>query len=180
MDFRQLVRTRQSVRQYLDKPVERAKIESCLEAARLAPSASNSQPWRFIVVDESGLRTEVARATLGPMARFNRFVQLAPALVVLVREPANAEAATGALLKGIPYAWLDLGMAAEHFCLQAAAEDLGTCMIGWFDQGRIKKALGIPRARKVALVIAVGYPATDEVRPKTRKTSEEMRGHNRY
>ena len=131
-------------------------------------------------MDDPDLRLAVAKATFGPMVRFNRFVQGSPALAVLVREPAKAETATGALLKGIPYAWLDLGMAAEHFCLQAAVEGLGTCLIGWFDQGRIKKALGIPRARKIALVIAIGYPATDEVRLKTRKRLEEIRGYNKY
>lgn len=180
MEFLRLAQRRQSVRQYLAKDVEREKIERCLEAARLAPSASNSQPWRFIVVDRPDLRKEVAAATFSPLLPFNRFVLGAPALVAVVGEPVKPLTALGGMVMGTPFALLDLGLATAHLCLQATEEGLGTCILGWFDQKRVKRILGVPAGRKVALVIAVGYPATEEIRPKSRKPLGDVRNYNAY
>ncbi|MGE5527922.1 MAG: nitroreductase family protein [Patescibacteria group bacterium] len=180
MDFLDLARTRRSVRAYRHEPVPREKIERCLEAARLAPSASNSQPWRFVVADRPEILALVAAAARGPAAGFNAFVSSAPAVAVVVGEPAGAVVALGGLLRGVRYAAYDIGMAVEHFCLQAAEDGLGTCIIGWFDEKAVKKALGIPARKRVELLIALGYPAADEARPKERKTMDEIRSYNHY
>ena len=179
MNFMDLIESRRSVREYADRPVAREKIERCLEAARLAPSACNSQPCRFIVVDEPALRQAVARAALGPAGSFNRFAAAAPLLVAVTVE-RNIHTQIGGLLKGMRYNLIDLGIAAEHFCLQAVEEGLGTCMIGWFGGRRVKRLLGVPRGRKVGLLIAVGYPADGEIKPKKRKPLEEIRSYNRF
>jgi nitroreductase len=174
MSFLDLVRRRQSERQYQSRPVERDKIERCLEAARLAPSASNAQPWRFVVADDPALVRELGRAA------YNRFTRQAPAFVAVVREQGKAVARLGGFLAGRDYRLIDLGIAAEHFCLQAAEEGLGTCLLGLFNQRRVKRLLGVPPGRRVQILITLGYPAGAELRPKRRKSLERMRSYNRY
>ena len=156
MQFSDLIAARQSVRQYLDRPVEQEKIRECLEAARLAPSASNAQPWRFVVVDEPGLRREVARETFGRLVSFNHFSLQAPVLVVVVAEGGKLGTRLGDAVRRRPYSLIDVGIAAEHFCLRAAELGLGTCMLGWFDERGVKRRLGVPAGRRVDLVITLG------------------------
>jgi nitroreductase len=179
--FLSLVNKRQSVREYTDKPVEKEKLERCLEAARLAPSASNGQPWKFIVVDEPGLRHQVARNTYGPFATFNTFVPKAPVIVAIVIEKMKLITQIGAYLKDREFSLMDIGIAAEHFCLQAAEEGLGTCMLGWFDEKPIKKLLNIPGKKRIALLITLGYCPDDyPMRRKIRKSPEETISYNSY
>jgi nitroreductase len=182
MTFLDLVRARYSLRRYdATRPVERDKLDRCLEAARLAPSASNAQPWRFIVVDEPVLRERVARATFGALVSFNHFSLLAPVLVVCVAEERSLKARIGGFLKGRRYSGMDMGIAAEHFCLQATEEGLGTCMLGWFDEHGLRRVLKIPSGKRIGLVITVGYAEADsEPRARTRKSLDEIRGYNRY
>ncbi|MFH1428854.1 MAG: nitroreductase family protein [Candidatus Margulisiibacteriota bacterium] len=180
MSFLNLARTRQSTRQYADKPIEREKIERCLESARLAPSACNSQPWYFLIIDDPALKDAVAQKTFGGPTSLNKFSIQAPVLAVIITERPSLQAQFGAFVKNLPFHFIDIGIAAEHFCLQAAEEGLGTCMMGWFNQRDIKKALNIPNNKKIALLIAVGYPAKDDIREKKRKSIEEIREYNQY
>ncbi|GAH18960.1 unnamed protein product, partial [marine sediment metagenome] len=138
MGFLDLVKDRQSVRKYLNKPVEREKIERCLEAARLAPSSSNSQPWRFIVIDEPKLKEAVARETFGRLISFNHFSLQAPVLILLISEKTKLSVRIGGMIKNKQFSLIDIGIAAEHFCLQAVEEGLGTCILGWFDEKGVK------------------------------------------
>ncbi len=179
--FMDLALSRRSVRRYSDRAVEPEKLGLCVEAARIAPSASNGQPWRFIVVDEPNLRAAVAKACVGPGAGFNRFAAAAPVLVVLVVERSTRLNRIGAILKRRDYPLMDVGIAAEHFCLEAAELGLGTCMMGWFAERRIKRLLGVPASRRLGLVISLGYPEEgDSPRPKSRKATEEILGLNAY
>ena len=180
MSFLELLRKRESVRKYIDQRVEREKIENCLEASRLAPSACNSQPWRFIIVDDPELSKEVAQATFSKAVSFNKFTMTAPAFAVIVAKKRVTSAKFGEMIKGIPYYFIDIGIAAEHFCLQALEEGLGTCMLGWFNEKKIKKLLEIPKQEKIALVIALGYHENKEVRKKTRKDMDSIRTYNKY
>ena len=75
---------------------------------------------------------------------------------------------------------MDIGIAAEHFCLQAASEGLGTCIMGWFDENEVKRLLGIPKKKRAELIITLGYPAKDVIREKIRKRKEEICSYNRY
>ncbi|HBY56936.1 MAG TPA: NAD(P)H nitroreductase [Candidatus Atribacteria bacterium] len=180
MKFLDLVKTRQSVRKYLDKPVEREKIERCLEAVRLAPSASNSQPWSFIVIDDPKLKEAVAKKTFDKLISFNRFSLQAPVLIIIISERPGFLNKVAEAIKDKQFSLIDIGIAAEHFCLQATEEGLGTCMLGWFDEKGVKKLLNIPSNRRVELIITMGYPASKEIRPKKRKELNQIRSYNSY
>jgi nitroreductase len=179
--FLALVGKRQSVRKYLDKQVEPEKVKRCLEAARLAPSASNSQPWKFVVVDDPELCRKVAKETYGPLSSFNTFSAQAPVIVAIVIEKMKTITQIGAYLKDREFPLIDIGIAAEHFCLQAAEEGLGTCMLGWFNEGPIKELLKIPMHKRMGLMITLGYfPENYPLRGKSRKEFEEVVSFNKY
>jgi nitroreductase len=180
-NFLSLVQARQSVRKYTDKPVEPEKLQRCLEAARLAPSASNSQPWKFVVVNDPELVQKVARETIGPLSTFNNFVPQAPVIVAIVIEKMKTLTKLGASIQDREYPLIDIGIAAEHFCLQAAEDGLGTCMLGWFNEKPVKELLKIPKDRRIGLLITLGYAPEDyRLRQKIRKTFEEVTGFNIY
>ena len=178
MDFYQLIRQRQSDRAYdTDRAVPREALERIVDAARLAPSACNSQPWHFIVVDQPDLRSEVADAmnSIG----MNKFALQAPCFIVVVQEAANFTARLGGWIKNKHFPLIDCGIAASHLALAATEEGLGSCIMGWFDEKRIKKLLGVPRSRRVLLVVALGY-STQPLREKQRHSLDEVRGYNKY
>lgn len=177
MAFLELAQKRYSVRRYQDRPVERVVLEQCLEAAHLAPSASNSQPWFFVVVDDPSLKDAVARTTFNAVISFNRFTVQAPVIVAVLRRDRPIQRVAGAF-RGIDYSQIDVGCATEHFCLQAAELGLGTCILGWFGQTAIRRLLSIPRGWSVALLITVGYPA-DSLREKRRKPLGELFTYNK-
>ena len=174
-----LMKNRQSERKYIDRPVEREKIERITEVGRLSPSACNGQPWHFVVVDEPALRNEVAAATESVVLRMNSFVREAPVLIVVVREKSNFNSRAGDLIKQKDYSLIDIGIATASMVYQATSEGLGTCIIGWVDDRRIRKALGIPSSKKVELVISVGY-TENRIREKSRKPPGNVITFNKY
>ncbi|MDD4646056.1 MAG: nitroreductase family protein [Bacteroidales bacterium] len=177
MKFSELVKIRQSERKYLDKPVEKEKIGQCLETARLSPSANNSQPWKFVVVDDPELKEQLAG--FADSMGMNRFTHQAPVIVAIVLEKMGIASTVGSVIKDKEYSLLDVGIAANQFCLQAADLGLGTCIIGWFDEKKVKELLQIPRNRRVPLLITLGY--TDSpARKKIRKPLEVFSSRNRY
>jgi len=180
MDFSRLIMERESVRKYTDRPVEEEKIEQIMESCRMAPSACNSQPWRFVVVTDPELKNQVARATTGPATPINRFAPQAPVIVALVAEPPNWLSKIGSSIKDKDYYLMDIGIVADHFCLQAADLGLGSCMIGWFDEKKVRELLDIPKKRRIPLLITLGYPAKETPRKKIRKTTEKLYRYNRY
>lgn len=181
VDFLDLVKLRQSVRRYATKEVEQDKLHRCLEAARLAPSASNSQPWTFIVVENPKLKEQVALQTYDKVVPINKFASQAPVIVVFVIEKPKIVTRIGSKIKDIDYPLIDIGIAAEHFCLQAAEEGLGTCMIGWFNEKPIKKILKIPQSKKIGLIITLGFPEDGyKLREKVRKSFEQLVRYNSY
>jgi nitroreductase len=152
-----------------------------VEAVRLAPSASNAQPWRLIIVDDPPLRDAVAKATYTSLISFNRFVPQAPLIAVLTIERTKTITQIGGWMKEREFPLIDIGIAAEHFCLQAADLGLGTCMIGWFDEETIQGLLKIPRETRIGLLITLGYPPDGyPLRPKLRRSAKEMCTFNRY
>lgn len=179
MDFTELMQARQSVRSYKNKAVEEWKIEKLIEAVRCAPSASNSQPWKLIIVNEPETRDKVARATYSTLISFNRFALQAPLLAVLTIERPKIITQVGATLKDREFPLIDIGIAASHFCLQATALGLGTCMLGWFDEQAIRKILDIPKKVRIGLVLTVGY-SDEPPRKKIRKKKEQMSSFNGY
>lgn len=174
-----LLSTRQSDRGYYDKPIEQDKIDRILEAARLSPSACNSQPWKFIVVNDAVLIKEVAEAASSKAIGMNGFTSEAPLLIVLVREKSNFVARVGGKIKDKDYSLIDIGIAAENICLQAAAEGLGSCMLGWFNEALVKKLLKVPGNKRLELIITLGY-SSKPLREKRRKLLSEVVSYNRY
>ena len=179
-NFLDLVNKRQSVRAYQEIAVEKEKIERCIEAARLAPSACNAQPWKFIVVDKPELKNELASLTTTKMMSMNHFACQAPVLVVVVMESANLTSTLGSVIRDKPFTLIDVGIASVQFCLQATDEGLGTCMLGWFNEKKVKKLLNIPSSRRAVLIITLGYAEKEETRTKYRKSTEEVRTYNKY
>ena len=180
MNFLALATKRQSVRGYLDKPVEKEKVERCLEAARLAPSACNSQSWSFIVIDNPELKNAVADQTSNKMLPLNHFTKQAPVLIAIVLEKAKVIAQIGGNIKNKEFPLIDIGIAAEHICLQAASEGLGTCMLGWFNEKKVKQLLNMPSRKRVLLIITLGYPSNNRIRLKKRKELKEIVRYNSY
>jgi nitroreductase len=181
MSFLSLITQRQSVRKYSPAPVEPEKLARCLEAARLAPSASNTQPWHYIVIDKEPLKSEVAKATFSDMVKFNRFTLNVPVLVVILLEKPRLLNRIAMILKNKEWRLIDIGITAEHFCLQAAEEGLGTCMMGWYDEKKLKKLLSIPSGKTVGLMISLGYAEDGyPLRKKIRKPIEEMVSYNGF
>ena len=180
MNFKQLINERESIRSYSDKPVEREKIEECIEAARLAPSACNSQPWKFVVVDEGDYLNEIKKVIYDPVIGINKFALGCQCFIVVVSEKRNITSKIGAVVKGKDYTSLDIGISSEHICLAATNMGLGTCMIGWFKEKEIKELLGIPKNREIPLIIAVGYYESKGTRKKVRKELTEIISYNKY
>jgi nitroreductase len=174
-----LILSRQSDRSYSEKTIENEKIERILEAGRMAPSACNAQPWKFIVVTDRELRAKLSEAASARLLGMNSFVSQAPLLLIVIREKANMSSRIGASVKNKDYSLIDIGITSENICLQAKAEGIGSCMIGWFDEKQVKKILGIPSSKRVELIITLGYPAK-ELREKRRKPLDEIVSYNKY
>lgn len=179
MDFKSLVLARQSDRSYLDQPVENDKLRRILECARLSPSACNAQPWHIIVVDDPEIKNKIAAATSEKILGMNHFTKQAPMHLVLVEEAANFTSNFGSWVKRKHFPLIDIGIIAEHICLAAADEGLGSCMIGWFDEKKVRKILEVPSSKRVQLIITLGYPAK-ETRIKIRKPMNTIVSYNTY
>ncbi len=158
----EMIKTRRSIRKYQDRPVEREKIEMCLEAARLAPSAENVQPWRFIVIDNAQIRDNFAQAVFTGIYAPTRFVKKAPVILVMLARLDLLANRIGKQIQGIHYYFIDVGIAGEHLVLQAHALGLGTCWIGWFNPRAVRKFLHIPKRYKIVSLMSLGYPAEEK------------------
>lgn len=161
-EFLKLCRVRKSVRRFADRPVEREKIELCLEAARRAPSADNMQPWRFAVFDDPEKKQQMADAVFrGAYALSKRFASAPVLVALLIRENLLVNRAAGAV-QGTQWQLVDAGIGGEHFVLAAAEQGLGACWIGWYDGRALIKHLGLRgRGYKPVALIALGYPTAD-------------------
>ncbi len=158
------IRTRKSVRSYRDAPVDDALLERVIEAARLAPSARNSQEWRFIAVRDRAMREHIAREAAG-----QPFIAQAAVLLACCAETDGRVMRCGQAAYPI-----DVAIAMDHLSLAATAEGLGTCWIGAFDEGTVKKALGIPAGVRVVLLMALGWPTDPSPGRKSRLSRERI------
>ncbi|HQP91851.1 MAG TPA: nitroreductase family protein, partial [Candidatus Omnitrophota bacterium] len=152
-----LIKNRQSVRSYTQEPVARELIEKCIEAARLAPSACNSQPWYFVIVDSPELKNKLAEKIFTGAFSMNAFAKNAPVIIAVVSEKVPFLTKLGGMIRNTAYYLMDVAIATEHLVLEAEELGLGTCWIGWFNEKECKKILHIPRDRKIDCVITLGY-----------------------
>ena len=170
MNFTEIALTRQSCRSYDEtREVAQEKLDSVLEAARLAPSACNSQPYHFTVCRGQAAK-EVAAATQG--MGMNKFSSQAPVLIVISEATYNKSAALGAKVKGNDYRSIDIGITTAYLTAEATAQGLSTCILGWFDDDKVRKICGIDQS--VRLVITLGYAKDEALRNKKRKGISEL------
>ena len=162
MDVIDAIRKRRSIRRYERKEIDKEIFDKLLEAARLAPSAKNAQPWKLVVVTNDSLKKKLVKA-----CSRQTFVGECSAVIVGVGDPS--------------YKWyiVDTTIALEHIVLEAVELGLGTCWIGAFNEGEVKKILGIPEDKKVVACLTIGYPA-ESPPPRPKKTVEELICFNRY
>lgn len=170
MNFSEIANTRQSCRSYDPREVEKEKLESVLESARLSPSACNGQPYHITVCSGESKKL-VAKAVQG--MGMNKFASDAPILLVISEKPYVKSAALGAKLKGNDYRSIDIGILSAYITAEATAQGLDTCILGWLDDDKIRKVCDLDGA--VRLVITLGYAKEgDPLRKKTRKSLEEL------
>lgn len=170
MNFTEIAENRQSCRSYdPTRPVEQEKLERILESARLAPSACNGQPYHFTVCRGETAK-QVAKATQG--VGMNKFASQAPVLIVVSEKPYVKSAAMGAKVKGNDYRSMDIGIAVAYLTAEATAQGLGTCILGWLDDDKIRKICDLDQPAR--LVITVGYAKDETARPKKRKELIEL------
>jgi nitroreductase len=165
-DVLDLLKNRRSIRKYKDKPVEKEKIEKCLEAARWAPSASNRQPWEFLVVKD-----EEKRKRLSEIHPYAKFVSQSPVVFIPLTDPKAHK----------KYHMSDTALATLQYMLEAYSLGLGTCWAGVIDssfENDIKEMFGVPEHLKVLGIVATGYP--DESPKKTRKDIDSLVHYERY
>lgn len=172
MDFFELAQKRQSCRNYKTQPVEKEKLLQCIKAALIAPSACNGQPWHYYLVTAPATVKDLAKCLQS--GGMNKWAGEVPAYAVVTETASNMSAKLGSAVKHQDYSSVDIGISAAHFVLEAQELGLSTCIVGWFDEKRLKELLGIENDR-VRLVLAVGYAKDDDVqRNKMRKPLAEV------
>lgn len=171
--FINLVRQRTSCRSYEPEPVPRKHLELMLEAARLAPSACNKQPWRFAVVEEESIRMRLVNEAflVGiPM----KWAENAGAIIALGMEKSTVTHKIAPKVSGVEYPLLDLGIAGEHLVLQAEELGLGTCWIGWIRPKEVRKIIGWPRSIEPVSLITVGWPVSADRKTRPRLDADQI------
>ena len=169
MNFLEIANARQSCRRYDEsRPVEQEKLDAILEAVRLAPSACNGQPYHLTVCRDEAAQ-KVAKATMG--MGMNKFAAQAPVLIVISEAPYVKSAALGAKVKQNDYRSMDIGIAVAYLTAEAAAQGLGTCILGWLDDKELRQITGWDAPAR--LVVTLGYPA-DTPREKKRKAISDF------
>lgn len=170
MNFLEIAKTRQSCRSYdAGKEVEQDKLDAVLEAVRLAPSACNAQPYH-VTVCRGEAAAKVAKACQG--MGMNKFASQAPVLLVLSENSYNKTAAMGAKVKNNDFRSIDIGIAVAYLTAEATAQGLGTCILGWLDDGKLRSICDLSQPAR--LVITLGYAKDDALRSKKRKSLDEL------
>ena len=173
MDFYEVIRTRRSVRSYKNKPIPEEVLNRVLETARIAPSGSNRQPWKFILVKDEALKQKMISA-----CKNQTFVAEAPVIVVACGKkiPSNRGGYMGEMSMLV-----DVSIAFTHLILAARAEGLGTCWIGAFNNNEVKRLLEVPNGYEVVAVTPLGYPLEDVfTEPRNRKNLDEIVSLNKF
>ncbi|TCK92685.1 nitroreductase [Natranaerovirga hydrolytica] len=166
-DFFELVLNRESCRSYKGEPVKKEDLIKCIETARLAPSACNGQPWKFVIVTNDKIIEECVKLT-------QPFTKNAGAFIIIVEEKPSFQTKIVNKFKEQDYTQVDIGIVTSHICLAATELGMSTCMLGWFNEKKIKELLNISVSKRVRLVISVGYATNQEVKPKKRKDLSQI------
>lgn len=179
MELKEIIEQRRSVRKFSDKPVEREKINACLDAARLAPSACNSQPWHYIVIDDPQVKEKFCGEVFGGAYHISKWAAKAPVLVAVVSDKGSFISRLGGLFRRTEFYLVDQGISGEQFVLRAWDLGLGTCWIGWLNADKAAKFFNLPKGKQIEHLIALGYPA-EKPNARPRVTLQEMSSYNKY
>lgn len=173
MSLLEKIQKRESCRNFSEREIERNKIEACIEAARLAPSACNSQPWKYLVVSKKEYLPVIAKAL--QVDGFNRFSEQCPMFVLVLEQPAILlNGRTGTKMEDQQFAQIDIGLSVMQFCLEAQEQGLGSCIMGSFDAPALCELLSLPFQTAIRLVIGIGYPRCEKTRNKVRKSVDQI------
>jgi nitroreductase len=171
MDFYQVIQSRRSIRAYKPNPIPDEVLQRILEAGRIAPSAKNIQPWKFIVVKDEQIRQQLV-----PACRNQTFIGQAPVVICAVALEKIAWGNMGGYWSSYP---VDLSIALDHMILAATNEGLGTCWIGAYVEAEVKRILKIPDDVKVIALTPLGYPA-QEPSAKPRKPLSDITSLDKF
>lgn len=171
MDLYETIKLRKSVRKYRRDPVPEESLKKILNAARMAPTAENFQPWKIIVVTDEDIKRKLV-----PACNNQRFVAEAPVVLVACGLPDEAYPIMGGYMNSYP---VDVAIVLDHLMLAAASEGLGTCWIGSFKEEKVAETVGVPQEAKVVALTPLGYPA-EEMERTDRKNLTELVSYNKY
>lgn len=175
MNFKELILKRESCRNYSDKKVDRDDLVEIVDIASMSPSACNSQPWKFIIVDDEKIKL------IPPLLQgggFNKWTVNVPSFIIICE--TFAKLGDGVCNDSQHYAQIDIGIAAANLTLAATSQGLSTCIMGCFDEQMLKEIFNIPNEIRIRLVIAVGYAENDNVINKTRKNLDQIISFNNF
>ncbi|MDP3446975.1 MAG: nitroreductase family protein [Eubacteriales bacterium] len=172
-DYFDLIQRRESCRNFdPNRPVEKEKLRRCAEAAWIAPSACNGQPWKYLIVTNAEL-SEKLRPLMMELG-MNKFVKNCPAFAVVLEENTVLKVSLSQKFKDQDFAPIDVAFSASQFCYAATEQGLSTCIIGWHNEQKIRELFGLPKSTRVRLILAVGYAANDTLREKKRKPIDDV------
>jgi len=171
MEVLEAIQKRRSIRKYKSTPIPEDAYNRLLKAIRLAPSACNYQPYRFVFVTDEDLKIQVARA-----CNDQKWMVDAPIIVLACGIIDEAYPTQGGFMSSYP---IDVAIAMDHLCLQATAEGLATCWIGAFKEEKVRKVLDISSESRVVAIMPIGYP-DEEPEPNHRKSASQLVSHNKY
>ena len=176
-----VIRKRRSLRKFDDRPVEREKILSCIEAVRIAPSAEHAQPWRFIVVEDKEEKEALGKVAFSGIYASTRWALKAPVILIILADLNFIVHRVAKATQTIPFYHIDIGIGGEHLVLQAQELGLGACWIGWFAVRKTQKYLNLPIGVKVVELMTLGYPPPDwKPKPKKRLSLDQIVYYNRW
>lgn len=158
----------------MNKQVKREKIIACIESAHLSPSACNSQPWKYIVIDDPITKDILIEKTCSGIYSMNNFAKEAPVIIAVVSGKGKITSRVGGFIRDTKFNLIDIGISVEHFVLQASEFGLGTCILGWFDEKRAKKILSIHDDNKIFLLITLGWAKYVNTGTRVRKPLDEV------
>ncbi len=177
--FKRLIEGRKSIRRYSDRPVEREVLLQCLEAARLAPSAENAQPWRFLVIDDPEVRARFSDKAFSGIYTVSKFAARAPVLILILARLSVLTHRIGRQVQNIHFHYIDIGIAGQQLVLQAEELGVGSCWIGWFNVRRARRFFRIPPKYKIISMLALGYYDKKPSRERKRKPLDAIAWFNR-
>ncbi len=176
--FLQLVSQRKSIRRFNEKRLDRKDVLKCLEAARLAPSAENAQPWRYLVIDDPEIKDRFADKAFSGIYSVSKFAKKAPVLILVMAKLNVVTHRIGKEIQNIHFHLIDIGISGEHLVLQAEELGIGTCWMGWFSTRKTRKFFNIPRKYRIVALLAMGYYDKKPSRERKRKSIEEIAWFN--